>query len=251
MRQCALCLRELPLFRGLGGHLSADVCVRATKLRFPRGYCLFHQGEPATSVYLVKRGRLKLVQVTADGRAVILDIVGPGEVLGETALFQAQPQPYSAIVQEDAGLCEFGRPQFETMVRDNPEVAIQIIGYLSRRLNEQVQQTGETTGASVRERVLRILLRLGDKYGERGQQATIIDLDITQQELAGFVGASRVMVANVLKQLQEEGLVDHQSGRYQIRSRSCMVKHFSDEHFEALRTGTETARPGTPGSCPD
>jgi CRP/FNR family transcriptional regulator len=212
------------------------VCVRARKLRLPRGHCLFHQGEPVNSVYLIQRGRLKLVQVMADGRAVTQDIVGPGEILGDTALFQEQSQPYSAIVQEDAGICAFSRPQFEAMIRENADAAVQIIGFLSRRLNEQVQQIGETTGASVRERVLRLLLRLGDKYGRRNQVATVIELDITQQELADMVGASRVMVANVLKQLQDEGLVRRQDAYYQIQSRPCAGKHFSDDRFEALRS---------------
>jgi CRP/FNR family transcriptional regulator len=222
-----LCLRELPLFGGLDARSFANVCLRASKLRAAKGQCLFHQGEPADAVYLVKAGKLKLVQATIDGRAVILDIVGPGEVLGETALFQAQTHAFSAIALEDVGLCAFSRQQFEAMVRQSPEVATRIIAYLARRLHDAVQQAGEASGVSVRERLLRLLLRLADRYGEKTPDATVIELQITQQELADMVGASRVMVANVLGQLQAEGIVQRSDGHYQLRRQPCLLKHFS------------------------
>lgn len=222
MKRCILCLRELPLFEGLSASDFTQICLRAAKLRAAKGQCLFHQGEPADAVYLIKEGKVKLVQVTPEGRAVILDVAGPGEVFGEMALFQDQPQPFTAIALEEAKLCRFDRHQFEDMIRNNPAAAISIIGYLARKLYDSMQQTGEVTGAPVRDKLLRLLLRLADKYGRRTPDATVIELEITQQELADMVGASRVMVANVLKQLHEEGLVHRRDGRYLLSVHSCV-----------------------------
>jgi CRP/FNR family transcriptional regulator len=198
------------------------VCLRASKLQAAKGICLFHQGELVNAVYLIKAGKVKLVQVTPEGRAAILDVLGPGEVLGETALFQDLPQPFSAIVLEEARLCSFSRQQFEDMIRANPAAATSIITHLARRLYESLQQAGETSGAPVREKVLRVLLHLADKYGQRTEDATQIELAITQQELADMVGASRVMVANVLKNLYEEGVVHRRNGRYSVSVNDCM-----------------------------
>ena len=76
---------------------------------------------------------------------------------------------------------------------------------------------------------MRLLLRLADKYGRKAPDATIIELEITQQELADMVGASRVMVANVLRQLHEEGLVTRREGRYLLQPQRCMGAHYFSE----------------------
>ncbi len=131
MKHCAVCLRELPLFSGLEAGDFIQVCLHATKLLAAKGQCLFHQGELANAVYLIKAGKVKLVQVTPEGRAAILDVLGPGEVLGETALFQDLPQPFSAIVLEEAKICSFSRQQFEDMIRANPGAATSIITHLA------------------------------------------------------------------------------------------------------------------------
>ncbi len=198
------------------------MCLRATKLHAGKGQCLFHQGELVDAVYLIKAGKVKLVQVTAEGRATILDVLGPGEVLGETALFQDLPQTFSALVLEEAKLCSFSRRQFEEMIQASPGAATSIIRHLARRLYDSMQQAGETAGAPVREKVLRMLLHLADKYGHPAENATEIELAITQQELADMVGASRVMVANVLKDLYDEGLVRRRDGRYTVSIKNCI-----------------------------
>ncbi len=108
------------------------------------------------------------------------------------------------------------------MIRANPGAATAIIAHLARRLYQSMQQAGETAGAPVREKVLRMLLHLADKYGHPAENATEIELAITQQELADMVGASRVMVANVLKGLYDEGLVQRRDGRYAVSVDHCM-----------------------------
>jgi len=85
MKRCLLCLQELPLFQGLERSEFANVCISATKKQVAKADYLFRQGEYAEAVYLVKSGKLKLVHVTEGGRESILDIIGSGEVLGETA----------------------------------------------------------------------------------------------------------------------------------------------------------------------
>ena len=226
-RRCVLCLRELSLFRGLDARAFVGVCLRAEKLRLDRGQTLLRAGEPQRAVYLVKTGKLKLVQSNADGRAAIVDVLGPGDILGETALFHEQPVGFDAVVLEDVGLCCFGREAFESLVRESPEAAIQIISYLARRLREQSRESGEASGTPVRDRLLRLLTRLAEKYGQPAAGGPVIELALTQQDLADMVGASRVMVANVLRQLRDEGVVARAASRYQLRTQRCVLRHFS------------------------
>lgn len=227
---CVFCLSDLPLFKGLDADTFGQVCIQAAKLQVTKGQTVFRQGEPAETVYLVKTGAFKLVQITEDGREVIVDVIGPGEVIGETALFQEQMYSFSAIALELSRICCFNRHQFETMIRENPDIAMQVISFLAHRLYESIRQSGEISGASVREKVLQLLARLAGKYGRPTADVVAIELDLTQQEIADMVGASRVMVANILKQLQDEGIVCRRD-RYYLLIQKAFDSPNEKEYF--------------------
>lgn len=227
MKRCLLCLQELPLFQGLDRPEFANICLSAAKKKLDKGNFLFHQGDQSNTVYLIKAGKLKLVQVTAEGREVILDVIGPGEVIGETALFLEQEQIFSAVALEETRLCCFNRQQFETLIQENPAFAVKIISYLGQKLYEIRREAGEATGIPVKEKLLRLLIRLAGEYGRKRPDGTVIELEITQQELANMVGASRVMVANVLRELKELGIIGRHGKYYQLMPDSCIEKHFS------------------------
>ncbi len=217
-RHCIFCLGELPLFKGFDAVTFGQVCLQAAKLQVAKGQSVFRQGESAETVYLVKAGTFKLVHITDDGREVIVDVIGRGEVIGETALFQEQSHPFSAVAIELSRICCFNRRQFEAMIRENPDGAMQVIRFLARRLYENIRQSGEVSGATVRQKVLQLMARLADKHGRPAPDAVAIELDITQQEIADMVGASRVMVANILKQLHEEGIVCRRDRYYLLKA---------------------------------
>ncbi|MDN5347672.1 MAG: family transcriptional regulator, cyclic receptor protein [Clostridia bacterium] len=229
MKRCLLCLQELPIFQGLDKSEFANVCFSATKRRITKESFLFFQGEPANTVYLIKAGKFKLVQVTDQGREIILDVIGPGEVLGETALFQQQDQEhlFSAVAMEETMVCCFSRQQFEKLLQQDPGFAVKIISYLGQKLYDTTQQLSEAIGTPVKEKLLRLLIKLADEYGRKIPNGTIIDLEITQQELANMIGASRVMVAQILKELRKMDIVDRRGKCYILKTDPCIEKYFS------------------------
>ncbi|WP_083757280.1 cyclic nucleotide-binding domain-containing protein [Carboxydothermus hydrogenoformans] len=95
MKRCLLCLKELPIFQGLDLPEFVNVCLSTSKKRVSKESFLFCQGDPVNTVYLIKAGKFKLVQVTDEGRKIIFDVIGPGEVLGETALFHNPQSLYN------------------------------------------------------------------------------------------------------------------------------------------------------------
>ncbi|MBO8169866.1 MAG: Crp/Fnr family transcriptional regulator [Thermoanaerobacteraceae bacterium] len=227
MKRCILCLQELPIFQGLDRNQFANVCFSTTKKRLDKGEFLFYQGQRANTIYLVKSGKLKLIQATEGGREIILDVIGPGEVLGETSLFHEQEQLFSAVALEETNLCCFSRQQFEKLIQQDTSLAVRIISYLSQKLYETMRQVGEVATQSVKEKILRLLFRLAGEYGREITSGTVIEVEVTQQELANMVGASRVMVAQVLKELKEVGVVDREGKYYVLKNDPCLSKHFS------------------------
>lgn len=222
MRQRLLCLRELPLFEGLDESEFNSICPGIVNKSIAKGEFLFCQGEFDHAVYLIKSGKLKLIQNTVDGRETIISIVGPGEVVGETALFQEDELIFSAVALENVRLCGFNRHDLEMIIRQNPDFAVKIISHLAGKLNTTIQQVSESTGVSVKEKVLRLLVRLAGEYGKTTPEMTIIELSITQQEIGNMIGASRVKVSQVLRELKSAGILGSHGKYYTIKTDFCV-----------------------------
>ena len=225
MKRCIICLQELELFQGLESEQLANLCACTARKKLPKGERLYRQGEIPRTIYLIKSGKLKLVQSTEDGRETILDVCGPGEVLGELSLFQEQDEPSSAIAMEEASICCFGKQQFETLVKQDPSFALRIISYLGQKRYEAMQKQSEDNRQTVKEKVLSLLYRFANEYGEKRADGLLIDLKITQQELADMIGSSRVMVVQALKELKAFNVIDREKRYYILKKDPCLAVH--------------------------
>lgn len=216
-----LCMRDLPFFEKVEREVFGNVCRGAAARKyFRRGEMMFSQGDPSDAVYLIKEGSFKLVRVTEEGREVILQVAGRGEVLGEAALFREGSHPASAVALEDSRVCVVTRRRLEEIVRSTPSLAMQIIISLGSRLYETWDQVTELNAGNTRERVFSLLLRLAGDRGEPCDEGTKIKIRLTQQDIADFVGASRVMVAQALKELSEKKYLI-KNDRYYIIKDHC------------------------------
>ena len=225
MKRCIICLQELDLFQGLESEQLANLCACTARKRLPKGEYLFRQGEKTRTVYLIKSGKLKLVQSTEDGRETILDVCGPGEVLGELSLFQEQDEPSSAIAMEEACICCFSKQQFETLVKQDPSFALRIISYLGQKRYEVMQKQSEDSRQTVKEKVLSLFYRFANEYGKKRADGVLIDLQITQQELADMIGSSRVMVVQAIKELKAFNVIDREKRYYILKKDPCLAVH--------------------------
>lgn len=217
-----MCLKELPLFQGLSEADFNGICPGTINKSVAKGQFLFRQGDLNHAVYLLKSGKLKLLQNTEDGREIIIGIVGPGEVLGETTLFQEKGLAFSAVAIENARLCGFDRRNLEMMIENNPGFAVKIISHLAHKLNTAIQQATESSGASVKEKLMKLLIKLANEHGKTSSEMTIIELNITQQEMGNMIGASRVKVAQVLKKLRDAGVIGNKGKYYTVKTDFCM-----------------------------
>jgi CRP-like cAMP-binding protein len=215
-----LCLYDIPLFSGMDKASFRSFCHSSGKISLKRGEYLFNQGDPATSIYIVKQGSLKMVRVTEDGDEIILQIVASQEVIGENALFRQEAlQPASAIAIEDTKVCSMSRETFEKIIEANPHLACQIIERLGNRLYSLWSQMAEFNIQTTRDKILNLLIQLAKQHGRNCAEGTLIDLKLTQQDLASMVGASRVMVSQVLKELLANGSIYRNNKFYILKDR--------------------------------
>ncbi|MDR3541566.1 MAG: Crp/Fnr family transcriptional regulator [Desulfosporosinus sp.] len=225
MKHCIICLQELELFQGLKRDQITNLCHCTLRKRLSKGNYLFRQGEKTSTIYLIKSGKLKLAQTTEDGNETILDVCGPGEVLGELSLYQEQHQHSNAIAMEEVCICCFSKLQFEELIKQDPSFAMRIIGYLGQKRYDTMLNSGKETGLNVKERLLRLFYRFAEQYGRKTPTSTLIDLKITQQELADMIGCSRVMVIQALKELKAANIIDLENRYYVLKNDPCISAH--------------------------
>ncbi|HML87562.1 MAG TPA: Crp/Fnr family transcriptional regulator [Methylomusa anaerophila] len=216
-----LCLHDIPLFSGLSMEFFRQICLATDKQHLTKGQSLFRQGEVSNRIYIIKEGYFKLLRITPDGDETILQFVGPGEIIGETALFRAdKAQLATAISVGEAKVCSIDHNTFEKIIKNQPNLAWELIRNLGDRLYGVWEQLSETNSQTTQEKVLSLMIRMANEHGESCHEGVRITIPLTQQEIASLVGASRVMVVQAIKELTMQNYLCREN-RYYILKNKC------------------------------
>jgi CRP-like cAMP-binding protein len=196
-------LGSVPLFADLNERDLRELAEALRPRRYRRGETIFVTGDPGTSLCVVNTGRIKLALSSNEGREVILDVLGPGEVFGELALLDGEPRSADAVSVEATELLLLHRETFLRFLRERPEVAINLIGVLSRRLRRDAQLVQDAAFLDVPARLARTILRLA----EPAEDGTLRTPRLTQSDLAAAAGTTRETLNKWLGFFVEQGFV--------------------------------------------
>jgi CRP/FNR family cyclic AMP-dependent transcriptional regulator len=191
---------------GMSQHakLRFNAMTRTTKRR--RGDWIFALGDPAHSIYFLQKGRMKITALSEDGQEVLHYIVGPGEFFGDTSAILGLPRTTSAQALEACLISEIYREDFETLLSICPELSLQLLKSVGLRLKKAEAQLVNVICNDVSGRVREALLDLTAKESDAGPNGPI-KINMTQQDLANSIGASRQKTWEALKDLEDAGVL--------------------------------------------
>ena len=189
-------------------HERADLARHGRRRRLPTGTPLFVEGTRSDTVVLVISGRVKVFTSAEDGTEVVLAVRGPGALLGELAAIDEQPRSASVWSMEPVEVLAVGSGEFTTFLHAHPRVMWLLLRILAGRLREAGRERAEFGVYDAQSRVARRLVELAERFGEPTESGIRITLSFTQDELAGWVGASREAVANALRTLRTRGYLE-------------------------------------------
>jgi CRP/FNR family transcriptional regulator, cyclic AMP receptor protein len=175
--------------------------------RFRRGQALFHQHGSPDRVIVVLRGRVKVSRLTEEGKEIVLAFRGPGDLLGELSAIDAEPRSATVEAIEPVEALAVSSRDFRSFLIAHPEVALVLLRMISHRLRDADRVRVEYGAHDTVGRVSARLVELADQYGEPVPRGIQIGLALSQEELAGWTGASREAVARALRTLREAGWV--------------------------------------------
>jgi CRP/FNR family cyclic AMP-dependent transcriptional regulator len=188
-------LRAHALFGGLGSEVIDRLAACANIKKVASGTTIFLKDEPGTGLFAVSEGVVKISVPSKDGREAVLNLVYAGEVFGEIALLDGRTRTADATAMTDCELIVVDRRDFTALVRDDPKIALAMIGLLCARLRWASQQFEEVIFLNLPGRLAKLLGRLGVKSASDGPHK----LSITQRELSQLTNSSR---ESINKQLQ-------------------------------------------------
>jgi len=184
---------------------------------------MFQQDDPAEALFLVEAGRLKLTQLTTDGRELIVRIVGPGEVFAAMAVLDGKTYPFSATAVEESQVMAWSRSLLPGLFQEHPQLQANLLQVVGAHARETMDRFRELATEPVPQRLARALLRLlplGDECCADG----VFLVGITQQQLADITATTQYTVSRVLSQWEGEGLLTTGRGKIRIRSRRRLAE---------------------------
>lgn len=200
-------LSSAPLFAALDAEASAALRASMENITIAKGDVLFNEGQLGDRMYIITGGKVKLGHTAPDGRESILAILGPGELLGELSLFDPGPRTATAVALTDLTALGLGHGALRPWLTGRPEVAESLLQALARRLRRTNEALADLVFSDVPGRVAKALLELGDKFGQQMPDGVHVTHDMTQEELAQLVGASRETVNKALADFATRGWI--------------------------------------------
>jgi CRP-like cAMP-binding protein len=180
---------------------------RGTTTRRKSGAILFHEGEPASSVYGLVGGRVRIEVNTPTGGRLVLAVKEAGDLVGELGALDGRPRSATAVAMEAVELVQLGVDGFLAALEAQPQHAVALLQRVSRDLRDSVDRTTARASADTTQRLAMLLTDLADRYGEHTGEVVEIDLSLTQDDVAGWIGATREATARSLRTLRDDGCV--------------------------------------------
>jgi CRP-like cAMP-binding protein len=184
-----------------------DLVARGTRRKWPTGASLLLEGERSAAVILLLTGRVKVFSLTEQGEVVVLALRGPGALLGELSAVGDAPCSATVAALEPTTALVVPVPAFLDFLSTHGRVATVLLRLVTSRLRDADRKRVEFGAQDIAARVAGRLVELAERFGTREERGVRIDVPLSQDELAGWVGASREAVAKALRVLRERGYV--------------------------------------------
>ena len=206
-------LKNVPMFTGFPDESLRLLAALVTRKSVLRGTTIMVAGDTTDSLYIVISGRLKVMMSDAEGKEVILAILGSGEFFGEMGLIDDAPRSASVVSIESCELLCVAKRDFKRCLAENFEMSMAVMRGLVKRLREADRKINSLALLDVYGRVARLLIDMSEEVD--GQK--VVSKRLPKQDIAKMIGASREMVSRVMKDLQLGGFIEMRGSTIMLR----------------------------------
>lgn len=200
-------LKKIHIFSDLSSAAVEELLARSQKRRYPQGNIVLHKDDAGDMIYLILKGKVKVVLTHSDGRETILTILKSGDYFGEMSVFDYMPRSATIVTEEDCEFLIISREAITGLIKRSPEIALKLLSEMSRRVREANEQIDCLVNLDARGRVAQTLLKLSkgaDAIIEKDHRVIPKPL---MRDIAAMSGTSRETVSRILNELTKRGII--------------------------------------------
>lgn len=218
-------LKNFNIFEGLDEETLQAVDRLAAMCTFKSNDQIYFPAEPSRCIYFLKKGHVKISRISGDGKEIILDVIGPGEVFGELLASDDHDERNEiAVAMGEVLICNMLRSDFEKMLRKYPELNFRVMKEVGTRLRKVEERVTELVFKDVKKRIASFLIRYSEEFGIIKSGIITITPPLSHQELGFLTGAARQTVTTTLNELRTQGIIDFDRKQITINDVSRLQK---------------------------
>jgi CRP/FNR family transcriptional regulator/CRP/FNR family cyclic AMP-dependent transcriptional regulator len=216
----AAALQKVPFF----SNLSADEADKLAKRLVPRRFnqIVFHHGDPGGLLYIIVKGKVKITHSTPDGQEALLAILGSGDFFGELALLDDSPRSATAEAIEPTDVLTLHREEFMRYLQSNPDFSLHVLQTMAKRIRHLNKQVSDIFFLDLPGRLARTLLQLAEDHGRKTDEGIVIEINLTQTDLAEMVGATRVSINKAVGRFRRAKWIKNNGRRFIITNADAL-----------------------------
>jgi CRP/FNR family transcriptional regulator, cyclic AMP receptor protein len=217
-------LGSTELFKELEPPVLEQLGRNVTVRNYRRGHLIFAQGEPGDSLFVISEGLVKVFVTSEEGEDMVLVTLRAPDTFGELALIDGGLRSASAEAVEPTTALILSRGTLIELLQGHPTLAQALLSSLGGLVRRLTEQAADLVFLDLHGRVAKLLLTLAEERGRREGQEVLLDLQVTQSDLAAMVGGSRQSVNHILHAFQRRGYLEIEGRRIALKDLKALAK---------------------------
>jgi len=206
-------LKLINVFYDMTSDEISEIAHITTECRFSPKEVIFIPDDPADAVYFLTNGRVRLYQISSEGKEITLGILQPGDIFGEMETLGQSRREVFAEAMDTCYACKIDKKPFEKLLQSKPKLALKLIQVMARRFQQAQSRIEDMAFRDVTGRLSKLILKLADEFGEQTSRGTRICVKLTHRDIGNMIGVSRETTTSTLNNFKKKKLIDF-SRRY-------------------------------------
>jgi len=219
-------LQSVSIFWDLNEDDLGHIADKMVAKHFENGNYIFLEDSEGEQCFFVLEGSVKVTRLSKDGREVILAMLNEGDFFGEMSLLDGESRSANVIALEKTKVLTLDRNDFIAVVNDYPQIAVQLLKELARRLRKSDRQIASLSLSDAEKRIALCIIRFADEQGVIQNGKVSIPKTPIQQDIANMAGTSRETVSRALGLLEKEDLIERHGRELIILDYKKFIKEF-------------------------
>lgn len=219
-------LQSVSIFWDLNENDLGHIADKMVAKHFENGNYIFLEDSDGEQCFFVLEGSVKVTRLSKDGREVILAMLNEGDFFGEMSLLDGESRSANVIALEKTKVLTLDRNDFIAVVNDYPQIAVQLLKELARRLRKSDRQIASLSLSDAEKRIALCIIRFADEQGVIQNGKVSIPKTPIQQDIANMAGTSRETVSRALGLLEKEDLIERHGRELIILDYKKFIKEF-------------------------